>query len=187
VAHGYWILFATMLVEGPVVTFAAGFAAALGYFNIIGILILSFFGDFVSDLVYYSVGYWGRMRIVERYGHRLGLTRERMEKIESALKHQVTKSLVILKFVPVLPTFGLIAAGGLRIPLKKFLKVVTLVIIPRTLLFGLGGFYFGRAYKTILPAAARIEDGILTFMIGAAVIYGIYRLIARHLVSKADL
>jgi len=44
IAHGYFIFFFTALVEGPLVTTAAGVAAALGYYNIIIIVLIAIAG-----------------------------------------------------------------------------------------------------------------------------------------------
>jgi membrane protein DedA with SNARE-associated domain len=184
-AHGYFVLFLTMLVEGPVVTFAAGFAAALGYFNLPIVLALSFFGDWITDIAYYALGYWGRVGVAERYGHRIGLTKERMEAIEQRLKHHAVKTLVLLKFVPVLPTFGLIAVGALRIPVRMFITAVTLIIIPRTLFFALVGYYFGEAYKTVLPAVSAVQYTLLAGVLGAGALYWGYKKLSKRISDKA--
>ena len=186
-AHGYFILFLTMLIEGPIVTFAAGFASSLGYFHIMPVLILSFLGDFVSDVVLYGVGHWGRHGIAERYGHRVGLTKERMEHIEVAMKRHIVKSLIIFKFVPVLPTFGLIAAGSVGVPFKKFLTVVTLVIIPRTIFFGLLGYYAGEAYQTILPKVEAAQYKLLVLIIVTTALFMIYKAVSDRISAKTDL
>ncbi len=65
--HGYWVIFLAMLIEGPVVTAAAAFAVALGYFNLWAIFGLSLAGDLVADIIYYAIGYWGRITVVERF------------------------------------------------------------------------------------------------------------------------
>jgi len=182
--NSYLIIFVAMLIEGPVVTSAAGFASALGYLNVWVVIILSFFGDFISDIVYYFVGYLGRLHIAERYGNYLGLTRERMERIEQYLKKHTIKGLVIIKFVPVLPTFALIVAGALRIPIKTFIWIVTLVIIPRSLLFTGLGYYFGRVYDEVNKYLRSFELALLTVILLAILGYFGYKWFAGWIAKK---
>ena len=168
-------MFAAMLVEGPVVTAAAAFAAALGHFNIYLVLFLSFWGDLISDIVYYFVGYWGRLTVVNRYGAYLGLTKERIEQLEKYTARHAVKSLALTKFLPVVPTFALITVGALRMPFLKFLTVITLVIIPRSLLFGGLGFDFGRFYDTISHMVKNAQLTLLIIVLCALILYYLYR------------
>ncbi len=148
IAHGYWLMFVAMLIEGPIITAAATFAFALGYFDLVIVFILSLLGDLVADVIYYAIGYWGRISIVERYGHHFGLTNERMEKIERHLEQHGGKTLVALKLAPFIPTPGLMLVGVARMRLSKFTLISALITVPKTILFMVVGYYFGRMYDT---------------------------------------
>ena len=130
-AHGYWLMFLAMLVEGPIITAAASFAVALGYFNIAYVFGLSLLGDLVADVIYYAVGYWGRMTLVARYGHYVGLSTERMLHIERLLQANGIKTLVALKLTPFIPTPGLMLVGVARMRLSKFTLISMLITIPK--------------------------------------------------------
>ena len=143
IQHGYPLMFLVMLVEGPVVTAAAAFAAALGYFNIFMVFVLSLLGDAVSDVTYYFIGYWGRVMLVRKYGPRFGLTEDRIKKIEAFFHRHPNKTLIALKLTPVVPTPGLMIVGASRMPLRKFLTVCSVVILPKTVFFMILGYYFG--------------------------------------------
>src|SRR6185437_16550121 len=95
--HGYFFLFVLMLIEGPVITAAGAFAAALHYFNIWIILLLSILANLIPDLIYYAVGYWGRNTIVSRYGHYIGITQERIVAIEALAEEHSGKSIFMIK------------------------------------------------------------------------------------------
>ena len=51
--HGYAFMFTGMFVEGPLITAAASFGAALGYFNLTIVAILSLLGDILADLMHF--------------------------------------------------------------------------------------------------------------------------------------
>jgi membrane protein DedA with SNARE-associated domain len=186
IAHGYWLMFIAMLIEGPVVTAAASFAVVFGYFNIFIILILSLLGDIVADVIYYAIGYFSRVSVVERFGHHFGLTYERMDRIEKLLNNHPAKTLIVLKLTPVLPTPGLMIVGTTKMPLKKFITLCSLIIIPKTIFFMLVGYYFGAAYDMIIK---RFEQGgyfLIFVVILAAIIYYSFGKISTYIAGRIE-
>lgn len=163
IGHGYFLFFIAAFLEGPLVTAAAGVAAALGYYSIIIIIILSVLGDLTADLVYYTIGYWGRKTLITQYGNYVGLTKERMKSLEKLLHRHAGKALVVIKLSPVIPVPGLIMIGSARVPLKKFVRSSLLITLPKSLLFGFMGFYAGRAYERFSGAISN-TSGLLAFV-----------------------
>ena len=147
IAHGYILICLVMCVEGPMITAAAGFAAALGYFNPWIILFLSIAGDLVPDSIYYTIGYFSRFPIVEKISHKFGLTEVRILKTEKLLKNNFKKTMVMLKLTPVAATPGFILVGYLRLPFYGFLALCAAVTFPKSVIFLLIGYFFGRLYN----------------------------------------
>ena len=163
IGHGYFLFFIAAFLEGPLVTAAAGVAVALGYYSFIIIIILSILGDLTADLVYYTIGYWGRRTLITRYGEYVGLTKERMTSLEKLLRRHMGKALAVIKLSPVIPVPGLIMIGSVRAPLKRFIRVSLLITLPKSLLFGLLGFYAGKAYERFSGAISN-TSGLLAFI-----------------------
>ncbi len=149
IAQGYVLFFIFMFVEGPVATAAGGFAAALGYFNVWIVLILSVIANLIPDILYYAMGYWGRRAFLEKYGHYIGVTKERMARAEHLAREHSGKSLIAIKTIPFLATPGLIIAGATRMDIKKYAFWCIVIIIPTSLLYLVLGYYFGAAYDRI--------------------------------------
>lgn len=147
--HGYTLLFIIMLVEGPVVTAAAAFAAALHYLNIWAVLLLSILANFIPDLVYYAIGYWGRENFINKFGHYFGITPERIARTEKLAEQHSVKSLFIIKMVPFLATPGLILVGATKMDIRKYGFWSLIIIIPSSAFYLILGYYFGAAYATI--------------------------------------
>lgn len=147
--HGYPLLFIVMLIEGPVVTAAGAFVAALHYMNVWVVLLLSILANFIPDIIYYAIGYWGRGRFINAYGHYIGITPERIAMTEKLAETHSGKSLFIIKMVPLLATPGLILVGATRMDIKKYAFWSIAIIIPTSLLYLIIGYYFGAAYDTI--------------------------------------
>ena len=131
--HGYPLLFIVMLVDGPFVTAAAAFAAALHYMNIWIVLLISILANLIPDLVYYAIGYWGRETFVNTYGHYFGITPERVASVEKLAQQHSGKSLFLIKMIPFLATPGLILVGATKMDIKKYAFWSIAIIIPSSL------------------------------------------------------
>lgn len=127
------------------VTIAAAFASAIGVFDLYVIFLLSILADTIADLVYYFIGHWGRINLIEKYGKKFGFTKSKVTKIENLLKKNAWATISAIKISPGLATVGLIITGASKIPFKKYIKICLYVTIPKTLLFVVLGFYAGQA------------------------------------------
>ena len=164
-------MFIAMFVEGPVVTAAAAFAAALGYFSLITVLVLSISADLVGDSLCYWIGYFGRVRVVEKYGHKIGLTTQRIERIEHLIKTHPKKTMLAIKLAPFLPPFGLAMIGTTRMRFTQYALISFLITLPKAIIFMALGYFFGKAYETI---SHYIENGEYFIIIGLVIIIIIY-------------
>lgn len=165
ISHGYPLMFLAMLVEGPAVTAAGAFAAALGYFDIWIVLLLSVAGNLIPDVAYYALGYWGRRGFIDKYGHRFGITPERSAKVEKLIHQNVGKAMAFIKLFPLIATPGLIIAGASRVDLKKYVWWSLIITVPSSGFFLVLGYYFGAAYDKIV---GYLHYG--GYFIGAAVV-----------------
>jgi membrane protein DedA with SNARE-associated domain len=169
-----------MLVEGPVVTAAAAFAAANRLLNGYWVFLLSVLGNLIPDILYYALGYWGREKLINRYGHYVGITKERLLKAEKMLREHAGKSMIAIKLVPLLATPGLVAAGAIKMDFKKYSLWSIAITLPSSLVYFLIGYYAGAAYGTIIHYVN--ESTYLIVAIAAAslaVIYLIRKLSAK--------
>lgn len=147
--QGYTLMFVLMLIEGPVVTAAGAFAAAFSYFHLWIVFVLSLLGNLVPDVVYYAMGYWGRHRFLDQYGHYFGLTKQRIAAAENLANKHTVKSLIAIKLIPFLATPGLIIVGASKMDLRKYIIWSIIITVPSSLFYLLIGYYFGAAYGTI--------------------------------------
>ncbi|MDO8626408.1 MAG: VTT domain-containing protein [Candidatus Magasanikbacteria bacterium] len=171
-AHGYYLIFLAMLIEGPLVSAAAAFGASLGYFDLWIICALSFLGDIIADLVYYALGYFGLMPLISKFLP--AASAARYSRIKELLTRHGSKSIVIMKYTPLLPLPGFIALGAARFSLKRFLLVGGLATIPRTVIFIIIGYYSGfffTTYKNYIANAPALFFIIALFFVAAAIIY----------------
>jgi membrane protein DedA with SNARE-associated domain len=146
-SHSYLFVFLVMCYEGPITTAAAGFAAATGYFNPWIVLVMSIAGDLIPDTIYYYTGYFGRSAVVKKISRRQGFTQTRFDNLEKKLKNHFGKTMVALKLTPFISTVGYIFIGYLRLPFSWFTAYSAAVTVPKSIIFLLLGYFFGRLFN----------------------------------------
>lgn len=183
--NSYPLLFVCMVIEGPVVIAAASFAASLGYLSLPLIFALAILGDLVGDFIWYAIGYFSRITLVNRFGHLFGATPSRMLKLKQLLEQHPLKILAAIKISPLAPIPGLIITGSSHLSPRKFAATVLTIIIPKTVLFMVIGYFFGNIYEK----ASAYLNGIYTVIVILIVIIGIYylyRALAVRLATKLE-
>lgn len=184
IAHGYLLYFLTALIEGPIVTSAAGVAAGLGYFSLPIVILISIFGDLIPDSLLYFIGYFGGRPLAEKYGRKFGLKEEHFKRLDVFLHRHVGKSLLFVKLTPIVPIPGVILIGSSKVKWRRFITALVLITIPKALFFSLLGFFSGRAYEYLSGTIVTARNA--TFFLGIAVvaIYFAYRALAKHFAQK---
>jgi membrane protein DedA with SNARE-associated domain len=167
--YGYFVLFLVMVVEGPIVTSAAAFAAHFGYFTLPLIFVLSVLGDLTGDVIYYGIGAISRKTLIDTHGYKFGLNKDKMAAFDRAFHAHKIKSLVIAKLAPIIPGPVIIAAGALRLSFWTLMWVSIILAVPKYLFFMLLGYGFGDFYQTFF----RYYD-IVGWIVVACLIGGSY-------------
>jgi membrane protein DedA with SNARE-associated domain len=184
-AHGYVVMFLAMCVEGPTVTAAATFALTLGFFNPWVIFALSIMGDVLPDALYYGIGRWKGLGFVTKFGHKFGMTSQRIVSLEKTISVHGGKTVAVLKYTPILATPGLMLVGAMKMGWWRYLWFVFIVTLQKTLTFMLLGYFFGRAYDI----GKYIKYGALlpfVFIIAYFVLAFLYKRISQRIVSKIE-
>lgn len=185
IAHGYFIFFFTALIEGPLISTAAGVAVSLGYFNIFAILALSMFGNLFADLLFYGIGYKSKKIVNSTFFKYMGITEAHVERVSKLLHSHTTKSLVFIKLSPFMAPPGLIIVGLVHIPFRKFFKAVLIISTIQAFFFVLLGFFSGFAYLGLSKIIAHTQSIILTIIFVASVIF-LYRKITNSVTKELE-
>ena len=184
IQHGYIFMFLIMLVEGPLVTTIGAFGAALGYFNVFGVFILSFFANFLPDLGYYGIGIWGGSRILDRFGERLGIPPSRRERAAQFIANNMGKWLFFLKAVPLFSPPGLAIMGALGVPIKRFIWWDAFMVAITSLFFVVLGFYSGKGFDIFNRLTQYGTFGLIGIFLSFIVITHLYSRIARRFTRR---
>jgi len=145
IQYKYLLLFPIIAIEGPIATVLAGFLTSMGYMNFFAAYATVIAGDMAGDSFYFALGFWGREKLIKRWGKYLGINIERVERIENHFDAHVGKTLIIGKLSHVFGVVILLAAGLAKIRFRDFFKYDLIATLPKSIILILAGYFFGRA------------------------------------------
>lgn len=145
--HSAWTyagLSAAALIEGPLVSLAAGSLARLGQLSIPLVIVSLAFGELVGDVIWYFIGRGPGIRFLRRYGKYVGLREEDVTAATWLFRKYHLRILFISKL-----TFGLgfaiavlFTSGLSHVPFGRFVAICALgQLLWSSLLVGVGYFF----------------------------------------------
>ena len=148
-AWTYGILFVVIFVEtglvvmpflpGDSLLFAAGTFAALGSFNVWGLIGLLAVAAVVGDAVNYSIGHY----LGDRAYNIKWIKKEYLEKTHAFFEKHGGKAIFLARFVPIVRTFAPFVAGIGKMSYGYFATYNVVGGVTWVFLFTLLGYFFG--------------------------------------------
>lgn len=145
--YGYLILLPIAVLEGPIISIIAGFLASQGILGFFFSYLILLLGDLGGDVIYYSIGRWGGFRFISRWGSKIGVTTERIAKVDRHFVDHGGKTLLFGKWTQTVGAPILVTAGIIKMPFWRYILFNILGSIPKSLVLITLGFYFGRSYN----------------------------------------
>jgi membrane protein DedA with SNARE-associated domain len=142
--YRYIILIPLAIIEGPIVTVLCGFLVTLKVFNPLFVYVIMVLGDIVGDGGIYYIGYSGK-----RFLKYFKVTEEKLEKAKTYFRENHKKAIAMSKLIHGIGFTGLVAAGAIRVPYKKYFKTCALISVIQSFVMLMLGILFGHAYVVI--------------------------------------
>lgn len=177
--YKYAVLIPAIVIEGPIATIIGGFLSSLDIFNFFTVYAVVVAADLTGDSLYYAAGYWGRKGFISKWGHYIGITTERVARLENHFKRHSGKTLIAGKLSHAIGGVILVAAGMARMPYWDFLRFNFFATLPKSLALLLIGFYFGEAYATLNKYVDYTALAAVALTVFFVVIYLILRKIGK--------
>ena len=129
-------------LPGDSLLFAAGAFAALGSFNIYGLLFLLLIAAVAGDTVNYWIGHFFGQKIIDN-PHIPFINQKHIDETQEFYKKHGGKTIFLARFVPIVRTFAPFVAGVGKMDYKKFLEYNMTGGFVWVFGFTLLGFFFG--------------------------------------------
>ncbi len=167
--HGLLLLVPLSILEGPIVTVMASYAARLGYLDIYAVFVVCVVGDLIGDGTLYWIGRNGGQWVPPKLRRRLGMDRARTVKLVHHFRVQGGRTLILGKITHSAGFLVLLAAGAAKMPFGTFLLFNTLGTLPKTAFFCAIGYTMGHAYNSIDGHIGRVSVILLIAIIAGAI------------------
>ena len=178
---GYWsyfLLAIVVAVEGPITTLLGASAASAGFMRLGLVFLSAAIGNLTADSLWYTLGYVGKIEWVLRFGRRLGVRPDILERLEQGMRKHTTRILFIAKLTVSFVIPSLIAAGLVKAPWRKWFPAVFGGEMIWTGLLVLIGYYTTEAIK-------RWKNGFEYLALFSAIAFVIVVLVVgRRMLSK---
>ncbi len=167
---GSWSYLALALmvaVEGPIATLLGAAAASAGVMRPGLVFLAASVGNLTADSLWYALGYVGKIEWFLRIGRRTGISREKLERLQSVMREHATKILFLAKLSMSLMIPSLIAAGLVKAPWRRWFPAVFGGEVIWTGSLVLIGYFATEAIK-------RVEQGLEYVILAATVLFIIF-------------
>lgn len=176
--HGYLAVFLGILLEnfglptpGETILIAGAVLAARGELNILYLLPVAWAAAVLGNSIGFLIGATGGHKLLIRYGAKIGITEERLQRVERFFARYGDVALVFARFFIIVRQFSGIAAGALEMPWPRFFFYNALGAALWVGSWGGATYWLGKEFFDYLRAFG--WSGQLILVIGALIAVGI--------------
>ena len=153
--------------EGPIATLLGAAAASTGVMRPELVFLAASTGNLAADSLWYGLGYLGKLEWLLRFGQWTGVSREKLDRLQSAMRQHAAKILFFAKLSMSLMIPSLIAAGLVKAPWRRWFPALFAGEAIWTGALVLIGYYTTEALR-------RVEQGLEYLLLAASVAFIIF-------------
>lgn len=147
IEYKYLFLFLGSLIEGLNTMVFGGFLASIKAVNLLAVFVVMTIGHTLNGYIWYSVGYLGGAKTLDKWGHREKLSHDIIEKITNYFNRYSGRTILVTKFTFSLQIVALIMAGSLKHNMKEFSKYNFLGSLGWAFITIFIGYIFGQSFQ----------------------------------------
>ena len=153
----------------------AGFNVARGDWSLWSVTAAGVLGNLVGSWIAYAVGWFGRVDLLERHGHKLHVKPSHLEWADRWFARYGDAAVFFSRMLPVVRTFISLPAGVARMPFWRFTVLTVVGCVPWVLLLAYIGQQAGDRW-------AQWKDQLhyVDYAVVAAIVLGVAWLILRR-------
>ncbi|MBV9454526.1 MAG: DedA family protein [Rubrobacter sp.] len=142
-------------IPSQLILIASGVLAQQGYLGLTDALVFGILGAVAGEQIGYWVGHKGGRPVIERWGHYILVTPERLARAEHLFREYGGKTVLFARFIPGLRVFSSLLAGISQMSRKPFLfyNVLGGVLWPAIMVVLIGYFLIGHLLLSYVMAA----------------------------------
>jgi membrane protein DedA with SNARE-associated domain len=117
----------------------AGFNVSEGEYSLIVLTLVGVAGNLVGSWIAYGVGYFGRVDLIEKHGHKVLIKQHHLDKADDWFERYGSATVFFARLLPIVRTFISLPAGVARMPFWRFTLLTVAGCLPWVFALGLIG------------------------------------------------
>lgn len=143
----YGVIWLATFFEGPITLLATGAGIALGQLQPMSAYLAVVLGNLTADLGWYNLGRFGKQEWLEWVTSKLGIDPGSIKRLEQNIYKYAPRLLFLSKFAIGLPIPTLIAVGLNRVPAKRWIALLVLGELIKSILFVAAGYLWANGIQ----------------------------------------
>jgi membrane protein DedA with SNARE-associated domain len=108
----------------------AGFNVSEGHYSLVAVTLVGSFANLVGSWLAYGVGYYGRVDLIEKHGHKLLIKPHHLQAADRWFERHGDATVFFTRMLPIIRTFISLPAGVARMPFVRFSVLTFLGCVP---------------------------------------------------------
>jgi membrane protein DedA with SNARE-associated domain len=152
----------------------AGFNVSEGHYSLLAVTAVGSVANLVGSWIAYAVGYYGRIDILEKHGHKLGIKSSHLAWADRWFARHGGATVFFTRMLPVIRTFISLPAGVARMPFWRFSALTLAGCVPWVFLLAFIGKQVGANWTDWKDSLHYVDYAVV-----ALVVVGIVLLVVR--------
>ena len=152
----------------------AGFNVSKGDYSLLAITLMGVAGNLVGSWLAYAVGYYGRIELVEKHGHRVHISAKHVAWADRWFEKYGSWTVFLTRMLPIIRTFISLPAGVARMPFWRFTVLTLAGCIPWVLALALIGTGVGSKWHEWKDHLQYLDYAVLAAIV-ALIVWALIR------------
>jgi membrane protein DedA with SNARE-associated domain len=152
----------------------AGFNVSEGHYSLLAVTAVGSVANLIGSWIAYAVGYYGRIDVLERHGHKVGIRMSHLETADRWFRRHGGATVFFARLLPVVRTFISLPAGVARMPFWRFSALTLAGCVPWVFMLAFIGRQVGANWEKWKNSLHYVDYAVV-----AIVVVGIVLLVVR--------
>lgn len=147
----------------------AGFNVHNGEYSLFAATAAGVVGNLVGSWVAYGVGYWGRVDLIEKHGHKILIKQHHLDWADRWFAKYGDATVFFTRMLPIIRTFISLPAGVARMPFWRFTTLTLLGCIPWVFMLTFIGKKAGENWTDWKDSLHYVDYAVAALILGGLV------------------
>jgi len=147
----------------------AGFNVEQGEYTLLAATLVASLANVVGSWIAYGVGYYGRVDLIEKHGHKLFIKKHHLAVADRWFQRHGDATVFFARLLPIVRTFISLPAGVAKMPFWRFTILTFLGCLPWMFMLTFIGMQVGAQWEDWKDSLHYVDYAVAAMIVGGAV------------------